>query len=330
MASRYPRTHRSVQHFLSCCVLDTLTNDTMLVSQRAALHGCLDPVRALLGSQEQAAMDVDEQGGESGDDDRGDESEDEFDDEARERRAARARRASASPMEGIEQKLHYLLGRKVLLDAGDAPHNSLHFSAYSMTHSPSDQAEGRRSRRLLSVPPRVVDGYDRAAQRPPAGVSHASPDFYREVEGSDPCSTSWVFEHGREVLHQRFLKHSDDNADPFFRVWTDVPDNVQSHFARVRSELEQFYVDPWCGTKNQNPKWAVVSPDEPTTQFCERDESVRLPLHLFYQDKYCDSYRYEAQECSLADSLVYAPDRHGLGTTARSFRETAREDGLCV
>ena len=49
-------------------------------------------------------------------------------------------------------------------------------------------------------------------------------------------------------------------------------------------------------------------------------------LHLFYPDKYCDDYQYDTYECSLADSLVYAPDRHVIGTTRRapSGRRRAR------
>lgn len=313
VASRYTRAHRSIQQFLGLCVLDSLVNDTMMVAQRMADMSYLDP-RAAVCKSEQANRD----------DVRGWEDMEVSDDESED-----AVEEESEQPPSIEEQIEFIVGRKVVLEETDVPHNTLHFSAYSMTHTVDTATSGEKSRRLLSVAPKVLQSYDRDLQRPPSGVSHTKPEFYRELEGSNPCSTSWIFEHGREILHQRFLKHADDNADPYFRVWTDVPNNVNTHYVRVRSTLEEVYCDPWSGTSNQNQHHAIVNPDRADVVFSDKDDSFRVPLHLFYPDRHCDSYDCNdkgQQPSSLADSIVFAGE--GRATTARSFRETATEHGV--
>ena len=309
-----------MQHFLGLCVLDTLVNDTMMVAQRMAAMSYLDP-RVAVFKTEKARREKETSEGEG-------EGEDEDEDDEEMRDCEEGAGEEGQPP-SIEEQIQFILGRKLVLEETDVPHNTLHFSAYSMTHSAEDSASGAQSRRLLSVAPQVRDTYDRGAQQPPQGVGHTKPEFYREIEGSNPCSTSWVYEHGREILHQRFLKHTDDNADPYFRVWADVPNNVNTHYLRVRSTLEETYCDPWNGTSSQNQCHLLVNPDRQDVTFSDKDENVRVPLHLFYPDKYCDSYDYSEQgpqPSSLADSLVFAGE--GRETTARSFRETTVEDGV--
>ena len=297
-----PRVHRSIQIYVAASVVDDVVNDTML------------PLQARL-MDERGELSV----------------------------AKRLRRSDPMMRDIGDAALERMAQVIPRLGPADVPELTLPFAAQTSQHD-VERPEQRTSR-LVSVAPSCADGYCKQVQAPLAGARWDKDEFVQELtftdEGgqqfhSNKMATSWVREHARESMLQRFMVPLEEGADPVWRVFEDLDNNVRSKLVHDMATVTRRLVSNWMpinsnGAPNNLPAHSVVAHDSKGAPLSTASLAAKhppklvVPLEPLFLDgenaEAAGHLCYESHASSLADSLLRAPsgELHSLRAQLRAL-----------